>query len=340
MENEQQAKTEQQGKKDDVLVFVEHDEGRRFRIQSSQLEEIGSKLRGPRQFSVFNSILLPLIVSIATIFFSSVFQYVSWLNSVRLQNATDNATRAAETYEKVAAILGKRSYATLVFIPALRDIARNQPASMLAAVKADPHPAAAAAEGSLAKFDVDVKKQRFQTYYELLRDWNDGYDQLLTAIDYDLDRPVLLQAGVSSEGVQTSFEKIGRIDCARRLTEQLDAQQLNRHSLKLQFAAVHFCLTKIHALADGIKTALLAPDAPKFDDANAGKITKSLGDLRTMANEFRCYALRRIDFYKRQREKSILSPRLLLDRMVKTKQSDALEHFTTTATRCSPTSTA
>jgi hypothetical protein len=316
---------------DDVFVLIEQDDARRFRIQSSQLEEIGSKLRGPRRFSVFNSILLPLFVSVATIFFSSMFQYVSWFNSVRVQNATENATRASDTYEKVAAMIGRRNYATLIFVPAVRDLGR-----LAVSVESPPGVVGAAqAKSALAQFDVSVKKHRFETYYELLREWNDKYDQLLTSVDYDLDRPVLLQAGIASEGIQLLSARIAKVDCSQRLTAQMIAQQLNPQSLKLQFAAIHFCFTKIHALADSIKSALLAADTPRFDDVAASTLTKSLGDVHTMANEFRCYALRRIDFYKRQREKSILSPRLVLDRLVNTRKSDAEEHFTTTAARCS-----
>jgi hypothetical protein len=310
-------------RKDDVLVYVEQDETHRFRIQSSQLEEIGSKLRGPRRFSVFNSIVLPLIISVATILFSSIFQYVSWFNSVRIQNATDNAARATDIYEKVAAIIGKRSYATLVFVPAMRDAEQN-----------GANKTSATTESSLAAFDVGLKKKRFETYYELLRNWNDGYDELLTDVDYNLDRPILLQAGLLSEGIQVSSAKIAKIDCSKRLSSELDLQKLNPQSLKLQFAVIHSCFVKVHAIADGIKAGLLAPGNLKFDDAAAIKLSSSLGDLHTMANEFRCHALRRIDFYKRQREKSILSPRLVLDRLINTRKRDAEEHFTTTAQRC------
>ncbi len=61
----------------DVLVFVEKDGAERFKIRSDQLDHIGEKLRG---FSVFNSIILPLIVSAATVFFTGLFQYISWTN--------------------------------------------------------------------------------------------------------------------------------------------------------------------------------------------------------------------------------------------------------------------
>ena len=64
----------------DVLVFVEKDEADRLKIRSDQLEQIGHKLRG---FSVFNSVILPLMVSVATVFFTGLFQYISWTNGKR-----------------------------------------------------------------------------------------------------------------------------------------------------------------------------------------------------------------------------------------------------------------
>jgi hypothetical protein len=326
---------------DNVLVYVEQEGANKFKIESRQLEQIGAKLRGRRRFSVFNSIILPLIVSVATIVFSSFLQYVSWLNSVRLQNANDNAVHAAQTYEKAASAIGKRSYATLVFLPALRDLGRSQPA--VPTTEAGPAPVTASGAGAspLAKLDGELRKQRFDSYYELLRNWNENYDQIITAIDYDLDRPVLLQAEVASEGVQVSDNKIRQIDCTQQLTGQLIAHKLNRDSLKLQFAVIHSCFTKVHALVDGMKSGVLARDPAKYDEGSVKKIRDSLGDLHTMANEFRCYALRRIDFYKRQKEKSIVNLRRVIERLVNIQKmdekSEATAHFSVTAERCAQT---
>jgi len=61
-----------------------------------------------------------------------------------------------------------------------------------------------------------------------------------------------------------------------------------------------------------------------------------LGDALTMSNEFRCYALRRIDYYKRQKEKSILSPRFMMNRLINAQKAEAREHFESTVSRCSP----
>ena len=66
----------------EVSLYVEQEGTNKFKIQSNQLEQIGAQLRGPREFLIFQSILLPLIVTIATLIFTSLFQYVSWFNSV------------------------------------------------------------------------------------------------------------------------------------------------------------------------------------------------------------------------------------------------------------------
>jgi hypothetical protein len=86
----------------DTLVFVEKDGADRLKIRSDQLEQIGHKLRG---FSVFNSVILPLMVSVATVFFTGLFQYISWTNEVRLREATEIANRAMDVSEKVTTAL-------------------------------------------------------------------------------------------------------------------------------------------------------------------------------------------------------------------------------------------
>src|SRR3954452_699679 len=106
----------------DVSVRIEQEGANSFRIQSDQLEQIGAQLRGRREFSIFQSIILPLIVSVATIILSSAFQYVSWFNSVGLKDATDVADKAARTYETSAAAIGTRHYATVVSLPSLKHL--------------------------------------------------------------------------------------------------------------------------------------------------------------------------------------------------------------------------
>src|SRR5712692_6844661 len=83
----------------DIAVFVEQESTNRYRVLSPQLEQIGEKLRGKQRFSIFYSIILPIIVSAATIIFSSLFQYVSWANSVNTKKAADLAANASSAYE-------------------------------------------------------------------------------------------------------------------------------------------------------------------------------------------------------------------------------------------------
>ena len=142
----------------DVSVRIEQEGTNKFRIQSDQLEQIGAQLRGRREFSIFQSIILPLIVSVATIVLSSAFQYVSWFNSVGVKDATDVADKAARTYETSAAAIGTRHYATVVFLPSLRDLvqakaefeqsARARAALLDARAQATAVPGAAAGQGT------------------------------------------------------------------------------------------------------------------------------------------------------------------------------------------------
>jgi len=106
----------------EVSICIEQDGTNRYKIQSDKLQEIGTQLRGRREFSIFHSIVLPLIVSVATIVFSSIFQFISWSNSVGVKYATDVAEKAERTYEHSAAAIGTRHYAMLVFLPSLRDL--------------------------------------------------------------------------------------------------------------------------------------------------------------------------------------------------------------------------
>jgi hypothetical protein len=224
-----------------VSISIEQEGANKFKIQSGQLEQIGTQLRGRRQFSTFQSVILPAIVSLPTITFTSLFQYVSWSNSVNLQNAADVATNAERAYEKAAAAIGRRHYAMLVFLPSLRDLVTakatleaNPKANIEAngksdagrtaspAVHSSPELAFASApfEIPLHKSDMDIKQQRFASYYEQLKLWNENYDYLLHDIDHALDRPVLRQVDKKNERV--THKKFSQINCSNSLTEELE----------------------------------------------------------------------------------------------------------------------
>jgi hypothetical protein len=340
----------------EVLLYIEKEGPETYKIQSDQLERIGEKLRGPRHFSVFNSIILPLIVSVATIVFTTLLQFISWNNSVRLQNATDVASKAAENYEKAAGAIDQRVYSTFLFVPSLRDLIRAKhdsakPNEMLAGssdttgyggnavsgpavVRPLPNSPKPDPEVSLNKFDLDLKKHRFESYYDHLRRWNENYDQLLTEVDYALDRPVLLHADKAGEGIRVFAVKLKKLNCALSLTEQLGRLGLNPDSLKLRLAGINHCFIQVHAILDEKSGKALGSAELVWDDALSGQLKQKLGDIKTMANEFRCYALRRIDYYNRQKERSILSPVSLWKWLANSQKQEALVHFNETAEQC------
>jgi hypothetical protein len=135
----------------EVSVYIEPAGANKFKIQSDQLEQIGAQLRGRHEFSIFNSIILPLIVSVVTVLITSGLQFVSWFNDVRVKEAADVADKAARSYEHAAAAIGTRHYAMLVFLPSLRDLvhAKANANAALAQAKEFRNRQESDAEGSL-----------------------------------------------------------------------------------------------------------------------------------------------------------------------------------------------
>ena len=265
-------------------VYIEQEETNKFKIQSDQLEQIGARLRGPRHFSIFQSIILPIIVTVATLIFTSLFQYVSWYNSVNLQNATDVAVNAERAYEKAAEAIGKRQYATFVFLPSLRDLVRDAKTGVETNTKASteengkvglksrkdakssPLSAVAIApfEIPLHKSDLENKQQRFASYYKQLKLWNENYDHLLTDIDYALDRPVFRQ--VEKETQKTSYGKLSQIHCSNSLTKELERLQFNSDSLKLRFAGINMCFMNTSKGLDQLLTEAISVTLPVYNE--------------------------------------------------------------------------
>jgi hypothetical protein len=276
----------------DVTVYFERDGEGKFRLNSSQLELIGSQLRGKPRFSVFNSIVLPVIVSVATVLFTGCFQYVSWTNSVRLQNASDRVTKATGTYERAASAIGKRYYATFLFVPSIRDTINNKDV----------------VDSEIYKMQATLNKRRIEAYYDQVKVWNETYDQLITDIDYDLDRPVFLMAGQAREGNAITFKKTELIDCKKSLAEQLETVHLNKHSLKAQFAGIARCFVMALSPLNEVKERAVTDKAVKVDPAVEKQASGNLDHLISMANEFRCYALLRIEYFNSRKTEAIISP--------------------------------
>lgn len=347
----------------EAYVYVEQEEASKFKIRSDQLEQIGAQLRGRRQFSIFNSIILPIIIAVATVFISSLFQYVSWLNSVKLQNATDVTANAERAYEKAAAAIGIRQYATIVFLPSLKELVKDAKATIEASTKANIEAnaktrgknrteaktsalnafASVPLEIPLLKSDLDNKQQRFTSYYQQLKFWNENYDRLLTDIDYDLDRPVFGQAKRQVE--KASFGWLRHIDCSKSLTQELQRLAVNPGSLKLRFAGINKCFMDTHEVLDeqlsAARSALshLGDDDTKlnirdFGEQTESQIKRNLRSLHDKANAFRCYALRRIEYYRAQKELNILSISYARRWLNGAFQEEATTHFEDAAKNC------
>jgi hypothetical protein len=369
----------------DVSVRIEQEGANKFTIQSDQLEQIGAQLRGRREFSIFQSIILPLIVSVATIVLSSAFQYVSWFNSVGVKDATDVVDKAARTYETSAAAIGTRHYATVVFLPSLKHLvqakadaelsARARAASLDARAQAMAAPSAggqgkrtkdkdlagalanakrspeadrvllsavtAGAEDkkdndiSLHKSALDTKQKRFASYYEQLKLWNENYDHLLSEVEYALDRPVFGQADRKNEDFRIYRAKIRQIDCLNySFSEELEKLHLNAHSLKLRFAVIHNCFMIINNALNKQMNEAISKTLPSFDEPTESQIADKLNALLAMANEFRCYAHQRIDYYNAQKERAIFSATYVWRWLNDATTTAALKHFDDTAGKC------
>lgn len=333
----------------DVSVVVEQDGPQKFKIQSGQLEQIGRQLRGRRRFSVFYSLVLPALVTLLTTILTGTFQYLSWINTVRLQAATAVADRAATTYEQAAALVGDRLYSTLVFIPSVRDLALPRPVAPAppaaptdklqppnaVSVSATPAQPAGGAQ-PLSMVSDALVKLRYETYYDQLKRWNERYDRLLTDIDYNLDRPILADARVKRTAITVYAKHLKKIDCNDGLVEGIEKAHLDSHSLKLQFAVLNHCFGELHGALDYRLTKILKQSAGAFDDKFIADARDRLDHIRSSANEFRCIALLRIDYYKAQKEKSIVVPSFIRRWLFRPAKVEAEAHFAQTAKACNP----
>jgi len=331
--------TAEKARSDEVQVVVEKVGSERFKVTSDQLEDIGSKLRGRPHFSIFNSIILPIIVTVMTLFFTGLFQYISWWNSVSLQNATDIANRASETIEKATAAFDQRRYATFLFISSLRDLVDwKNPDPMVGISPRSPQGSnplvGAERQVLLDKLQTDLRKERFRGYYEQLKKWNGTIEQLLTDVHYTLDEPIFLQAQgameARHEGIGGYYEKLKHINCMQSLTDSLTKLNLNSNSLKLRLAGMTRCFIELNYI--------LARQREGGGDntETTSKLHSRLDHIYTMGNELRCYALERVDYFIRQKEDSIFSLFTIWKWMKDGYKEEALKHFRQTKNRCSP----
>ena len=303
-----------------VTVVVETEDNKKFKIGTADLALMAAQVRPKAGFSVFNSIILPIGITVLTALLTTAvgeaFQYISWRNTTALQEAQDQIVRATGAYYRAAKAMDERRYATLIFFDAVGDmISRKQ--------DVDSH---------LYRLDLEQNQLRYRNYYTQLNLWNETNDQILGEIDFELDRPVGIRA-------RKRASDMAKIDCSKSLPEQLKLQGLNPASLKLQFAAITYCFqVGIQPFAAVKDKAALDPtftlDKTVLSDAQA-----TLADVAAMANEFRCYALTRIGVLKSRQGRAIYIPKWLEYLRGYTRQSretiDIKKHFEDSTTECS-----
>ncbi len=322
----------------DVLISIEKTGPEEYRIHSDQLEHIGKKLRG---FSVFNSIILPLMVSIVTIVLTTLLQYISWSNSISLQETTDIAKNAKSAYERASVAIRQGIHSAVLFVPMLQDLARSEQKSN----GTKGHGASAApltkiaespkAQVSLHQLVRDLNKDRFESYYKQRKSWSENYDQLLTEVAYALDRPILGHAPITPQGIKRLSSRIDDVNCSDLPVDQLKRFKLNSDSLKLQLAIIQECFKRLHQLLDhALEKTLSGNDLTR--DQDKANFNRRLGILGSMANQFHCYALQRVDYYKRQKRRSILSPRSVWNWLAEHRKNAAVDHFKHTSEWCNP----
>jgi hypothetical protein len=71
-----------------------------------------------------------------------------------------------------------------------------------------------------------------------------------------------------------------------------------------------------------------------FDDKAVKNIHLDLWHIQKMGNEFSCYALRRLNYYKRQKELAFIGPKMVMQRLWRSQKDDADRHFERAHERC------
>jgi len=268
-------------------VAVTVDGANRYTIRSSDLEAIGAQLRGKKSFSFFNSIVVPAVAVLATTLIAQLFQYISWRNSTRLQETTERAVAARVAYEQVSKAMSARYYATKLYLDAVAELNR----------KAD-------AGNKLSDLEVTLNQARFNEFEKEMGNWYDSYDQLLNDIDFKLDRPVLWHSERTSVH-DFKDNKYGKLRCDGMLMTELPRLHLNVNSVKVQFAAINYCFSQSLVPFNFERTSAITKADYVVSQKVKDDVAQANEDVRSMTNEFRCYAQHRIALFEQQRRKSI-----------------------------------
>ena len=283
-----------------------------------QLEQIGNLLRGKQKFSFFYSIGLPLLVTLATVAITTAIQYISWLNSIRLQAATEQASRAASVYDKVATNIGARYYSVFVFIPSLVDVVNRTGTEA----------------SGITKFNSTIDIQMMSSYYEQLKRWEESYDQMLASVDFTLDRPILLPIKEIGERNLISDATLKKINCSESMIGQMEQLGLSKHSLKAQFAILNHCFGAVTEKLDFYNSKTIFDEKFKIDPKMKEDMETSQGNLNAMNNIFRCNALRRMEFFNTEKEFAIVSPLTLVRHFANSKNARITEHLSRVDAQC------
>jgi hypothetical protein len=121
----------------------------------------------------------------------------------------------------------------------VRDLAKSQPSaaspnatsnpisgSGTASATASSENSAAAAQPRpsappIAKANFELENGRYNSYYDQLKQWNEGYDQLIADIDDNLDRPILADAGIPESPVTIFQKQVTTVHCNKAVLEEL-----------------------------------------------------------------------------------------------------------------------
>ncbi len=234
-------------------------------------------------FTTLTTLIALAATTVVTTSVGSLFQYVSWLNSARLEDASSHAKRASELYENIAESIGKRYYSTYLYLAAVRDIV-NTPTG----------------EGDLIKFYLKLNHQRLDQFYSELQSWNESYDKLLTSVDFVFDGPF----GVA-ERVENA--KLAKISCDQKIVDQFGPQQLNYNSLKIQLAAINHCFVESTTEFSAEREKALLDATYRIGETTKQKANIAINNVAAMANEFRCHALYRVQYFESVKQ-NVVSP--------------------------------
>lgn len=277
-----------------VSVIIDGD--RKYVVRTSDLENIGAQLRGKKSFSFFYSVVVPALAVFVSTGIAQTFQYISWRNDTQLKQATERADAAKKAYVQTSTAISKRYYATLLYLDAT--LALNKKSGL---------------DDTLHNVDLKFNQKSFDDYNVQMKSWSDSYDQILSDIDFYMDRPILWNAQ------RTTVADFSSFDCSDKSTllSEMRRLGLNINSLKVQFAAISYCFhqamlpfdIEVRKALDG---AAYYPIPPTEKRAAAQRIES----VRSMSNEFRCFAQHRIALFNQEKRKAIFKlSRWIYDRI-------------------------